>query len=304
MATIAALTEDWDGGSLGAAVSTSNSGAEALTGTGTAVISDDYTYDTERGARFDTSGNFRIARFEHAAAYGWRGFALAFGSVPAANVAIARTMNASSQQGCDVRLNSDGRLALRDAGGGTRWTSSIVLSPLTVYWISVRTNTTNHRVRIYNGVTGALLDDSMAQTHANFSRTDLVSFSVGILANSTLTVWIGKIRGDDADEIPPPVASEAADLVYTRSRVELIDASTSVGEVTVVQDSGTTATITEPSPNVFHITHPALIEVDMVFTVTATGEAEDEEDDEFTIPAGDSGVDVRPYRVWTDGEWK
>lgn len=297
MAAISALTEDCNGASAGTTVSTSNSIADALTGTGTAVFNADTFQTGLPSIEFTGSATLRYMRCDHTGALGWRGMALKVTSMPAANVAVMAWYNASTAGG-DLRLNSAGTLSVRDSGFTSRYTTTAVLSTSTWYWVAVKVTNADHRLKLYNGSTGALIEDSGSLTNSGFNQTTLDSIRVGLVGSATATIRVARIRGDDASE-PPTGITSGPSAVYTVSNRTLVDTTGSNGTMTLTQTSGPTATITGPSSGVFTITHPSeALAADMVFDLVATSGTTDTKT--ITIPRPGGG---RSFKVYTGSAW-
>lgn len=306
------VLEHWDGASVGTTVSTSNSAADNISGTAAHTFSNDFTYNGQNMMKAVAAANFCVLRFDYSpSAEGWRHFPFVHTSTAGMTgaVAIAVSESSTGTKGCDLRLNTDGTLSLRDAGSSTRWTSSAVLAANTKYYIALRVNAAangGHRVKIYNGTTGALIEDSGAQTNAGFSLTTPARFKIGPLSSTTLTAYWGEITADPTNEIPPPVAESATAIITSVTTTTVIDGSTSDGDTALTQLSGPSTTITELSEGVWEVEYSLPLASDIELRLRATSSGGTVTDDEFyTIPS--SGVVYSPVaaRKTFDGTvWK
>lgn len=306
MTAIAALAENWTG-TVGNTPTTGTTGADAITGAATHTFSNDFTYNGHNMLKVVAAANSRIYRYDYTpAGGGWRGFAFVKAGNPSANVAIAVSEDASAVKGCDLRLNTDGTLSLRDAGSATRWTSTTVLANNTKYWIAMRVNSAGnggHRVKIYDGTTGALIEDSGAQTNAGFSLAAPARFKIGPQASVTLTAYWGQMLGDDTNEMTVPVIVSVT-AVSTIVHESVIDASASTGAVTTLtKTSGTEGTITSIGTNIWKVTYSQSRPDDIVLVVhTETSGVSDE--DTYTIPASAAVVTpVSARKTRVTGGW-
>lgn len=264
MANILALQEDFATPAAGATIATTNTIFDSISGAGTSTANADVYTGTLKSMDLDLVATQRNHRADHTAAAGWRGFAFKIVAATNSSVAIAYWYNGLTKA-ADLRLLTDNTLQLRDAGGVARYTSPV----LTVgqwYYVTVRVDQANHRLKIYTG--GAtLLADSGALTNAGFSQATVDQFNVGLLSNTTARVRFARIRGDDAVEPATGVTASNPVLSYTRSDRTVIDATASTAP-TLIQETGPAVSIT--GTPVFTVTHPAAFTSDVVLRLTAT----------------------------------
>jgi hypothetical protein len=204
MSQISALTEDFEGGTNGAAVTTSNSIFDNKTGTGSVTFNTD-AYRGSLAMNISPVADNVVLRADFTAATTlWVGFYMKVVTAPAATTAIMNWYSGTTKIG-DLRVGADGTLSLRD-GNSQVWAAS---TPLTIgAWhriaVKVVPNTaTGHRVKIYSGTnldgsTASQDSGNLAATASGVTNVDNVRF--GLISVDTATVRIDRIRADNAVE--------------------------------------------------------------------------------------------------------
>lgn len=263
MVAITTLTEDFETGPNGAALSTSNSGADNVTPGGYGTFTNASPYLGTFSLNVTVSAQSFGARFDHPLNGGWRGFALKVITPDLTDTAVANWF-AGATKGGDIQLTPSRRLTLRHVSNGIYNTP--VLTENTWYYVTVRVSG-QFRIRVYQN--GSLWNDS-GDLSTTASVGSLDTFRVGLISNSTARVQFDRLRGDTDTEPTPGITPPSANAVYTRQNVVEVDTSGSTGVMTLTQTSGTAATITGPVSGVFRIIPPASHTADLVFTLTAT----------------------------------
>lgn len=198
MATIAALTEDFESASNGTAATTANTIFDNIaTGDGAAVFTTTNPFQGTRSLRItSTAGNATLRADITSTNSLWIAAALRYNAYPSVTGSYIQFATGSAVS-ATLRANTTGSLTFRD-GTTNRWTSS-GLALNTWYEVHVQvTPGTSGRVKIYNA-DGSLLVDSGSLTLATTGAVDNVRF--GSLASNaaTDTQW-DRIRGDTTTE--------------------------------------------------------------------------------------------------------
>ncbi len=179
---------------------------------------------------------------------------------PSATCEIVQVRN--SGNGGAVQLRTDRKLNIVDDAATVKFTTTTVLSTLTMYRLEYRvkkgTGSGDGTIefKLFLGDSTSPLD-SYSTTTANQGTADFVGFRWGKLTNiaSTETFYFDDVAQDDTETLLGPSVGPS-DLQYTLTNVYELDATASVGAVTVTQVSGTTCVITEPSTGLFRIAVP------------------------------------------------
>lgn len=297
MAAIGALTEDFESGTTGTAVTTGTSIFDSISGTSPTFVGSAYQGSLAMQATANAATS--IARADYTAATTlWVSFMLKIVVLPGSPVAIANWFNGTTKVG-DLRVASDGTLGLRD-GNTNVWTSTALASNV---WhrisIKVVPNTaTGHRVRIYSGAnvtsTTSSQDsgDLTATAVTTVSTTDNVRF--GIISNETATFVFDRLRADDASEPAPPAGGMlVVDAGADQAKVEpystvtlaaVASGGTSPYSYTWVQTVGSPAVTLSGSGASRSFVAPALLNgTTLTFQVTATDTTTQTATDTVTI---------------------
>lgn len=303
MATITALTEDFDGAAAGQNATTSNTSFTAITGTGGTSVFNADEFDTGfPSMEVTATSTVRSHNTTHTAAAGWRGFGMKVLATPTGSDTVcAWYTSGGTVHGGDVRVLTDLTMQLRNKNSSADWTSTgTAISLNTWYWVSVQVDSNNARLKVYNIST--MLFDSGART-VNYDAGTPDQFRLGTqqIAAVPTSTRFARMRGDDTTEIPSGWSGGPGIAVYTQSTRTLVDASGSTGTVTLTQTSGPTATsITGPSSGVFTVVHPAGLSANMVFDLDATqNSVTDTEVVTITAGGGARSTLVYDTGVWT-----
>lgn len=203
MAAISALTENFEGGTNGATITTANTIFDNKTGTAAVTFNND-AKEGSLSMQVAASAQDAILRADLTASSTlWLCYYIKIVSAPSTPTAITNWYSGTTKIG-DIRLASDMTISLRDGSAGV-WTSTALVANV---WHRVAikitpNNATGHRIKIYSG---ANLDGSTASqdsgnqtaTAAAVSSVDNVRF--GLISTETATLRFDRVRGDDATE--------------------------------------------------------------------------------------------------------
>lgn len=298
MVAIASLEENFTGAAAGVAVSTTNTIFDNLSGTGTSIFNADNYVANRPSVEFVCAAGFRICRADHTQAGGWRGFALKIVADFSVNTPVAMWYNGTTLGG-GVRLMADRTLQIRDADSVARFTSAAPLALDSWYWITFKVDQNSARLKIYNGTTGALIQDSGALV-TGFTTVNPDNLRVGPQSSVTGTIRIARMRADDAVE-PADAAHSNPIAAGVMTAYHKIDTAGSNGVMTLARTSGDAVTITGPSAGVFTIEHPDPVVNAIGLTLTAT-DAGATATKNFVIPSG-SGASPTNRKVWNGAAW-
>lgn len=205
---------------------------------------------------------------------------------PGSNSAVLAVWgNSGNNPACDVRLRAEGTLQLRNSSFAAQDESaSITLNEYVRLALRVQSNGTGGNtitLHIYKGanVDGDTPDETLTATSSSGAATSVNNFRWGATAALTIDTAFDEFHLGDEEWKPgsgaPP--SEAhynltalwqADTSGPDVATWQVDATGSVGTVTLVQTSGTTATPVESPTGVFTVTAPAGTD-DLVYTLAA-----------------------------------
>jgi hypothetical protein len=296
MATIAALTENFEGGSNGANISTGNSIFDSITGSGTATFINDAQEGSLSG-RVATTAATRILRADITSTGTlWVGFYIKIITTPDATSAISSWFSNTTKVG-DFRLGTDNTVSLRD-NNTTVWTST-ALATNTWHRIAIKSipnSATGHRVRIYSGAnldTMTTSQDSgdLAATASGMTAVD--NFRMGVIGSSTSTLQFDRLRG--ASEpfgiggADPLVANAGADQndVEPYSTITLTGSATggtSPFSYSWVQTAGSPTVTLSGSGASRTFTAPALLNgTTLTFQVTVTDSVSVSDTDDVVV---------------------
>ncbi|MGB5930748.1 MAG: hypothetical protein WBH03_21375 [Cyclobacteriaceae bacterium] len=204
MATIATLTEDFEGGSNGALLTVGNSSFVDFQGTATATTPTFSTdaYEGSLAARFLPAGGTIYAYSQFAATpLVWVSFYIKITTLPSSNTPIFNFWNGASRMG-DVRLQPGGTLQLRD-GFSQQWVSSALT---TGEWhrIAIKVDSgTALRLRAYSGADldgSTPTQDSGDIAASTAGQAVITEFRFGSVSGSSMEYVMDRLRGDDSAE--------------------------------------------------------------------------------------------------------
>lgn len=297
MATISALTENFEGGANDTVITTANTIFDNKSGTATVTFNND-AKEGSLSMQVVASAQDAILRADLTASSTlWICYYLKIVSAPSTPTAITNWFSGTTKIG-DIRLAADMTIGLRD-GNASLWTSSaLALNVWHRIAIKVTPNTaTGHRIKIYSGAnldSGTASQDSgnLSATAAAVSSVDNVRF--GLISADTATLRFDRLRGDDAAE-PNGISGDAltVDAGVNQVNIEPYDTVTLSGSV-----SGGTApysyawTQTGGSPTVTlsgsgmtrTFSAPALLNgTTLTFQLTVTDSASGSGNDSMTV---------------------
>lgn len=204
MAEITALVEDFDGGTAGSVISTTNSVFDSITGTGAdATFSASAAYSGPLGMAHSSTAAGKTFRANFASPLLWHGFYWRPVTRPATTT-IVWNVFAGAAKVADVRWLPTGELELR-SGTTTVWTSPVLALEwhrLAILTAPNATGTGQLRLRIYSGAgrdSSTPAHDSGAQVAA-VAGTALDNVRIGSLTADTLSFHVDRMRADDAAE--------------------------------------------------------------------------------------------------------
>ncbi len=306
MAEITQLTEDFENGASGDALTTTSTIFTNISGTAPDATFVDNSYTGDLGMRVSvTAGQVKTYRADYTSqTSAWFGFALRFDVNPS-TISTVFQMYQNTTVAFAVRLMTDGSIQLRD-GLVARFTSP-VLTTNEWYWISVKFtpgSSTGSRLKVYNRAAVQVYDsgDGVA---TSTTATAMDNLRVGYLAGGgDATYSIDRLRADTTTEIAAvpdsgtavsvevaasPASPEADDVVTLTAT-----AAGGTGPYTYswTQVTGTTVTLSG-SGATRTFTAPTLINAEtLTFECQATPTV--------GSPATGSGeVPVLPHNFWT-----
>lgn len=209
MASIAALTENFEAGTNGAALSTSNTIFTSITGTAPDATFVDTSYEGGLAMQMaTTAGALKTYRLDHSSQTEiWYGFALRIDVVPTATTTILQAYQGSTLA-CTIRILTDGTIQLRD-NLVSRFISP-VLTTGNWYWVSVHFkpgDATGARMKVYNNASNLIFDSGNGAATST-AATAIDSFRLGVTAGTgDCTYSLDRLLADDAEEVGAPVSS-------------------------------------------------------------------------------------------------
>ncbi len=203
MAEITQLTEDFENGAEGDALTSSSTIFTNISGTAPDATFVDNSYTGDLGMRVAvTAGQVKTYRADYTSeTSAWFGFALRFDVNPS-TISTVFQMYQNTTVAFAVRLMTDGSIQLRD-GLTARFTSP-VLTTFEWYWISVKFtpgSSTGARLKVYNRAATQVYDsgDGVATSTA---ATAMDNLRVGYLAGGgDATYSVDRLRADTTTEI-------------------------------------------------------------------------------------------------------
>lgn len=181
-------------------------------------------------------------------------------AAPSATCEIVQVRN--SGNGGAVQLRTDRKLNIVDDAAGLQFTTTTVLTTLTMYRGEYRVEKGTGagdgtiEFKLFLGESTTPLD-TFYTTTANQGTADFVGFRWGKLTGitSTETFYFDDVAQDDTSVLLGP-ALGPSDLQHDSTYMHRVDASASTGIVTLTQVTGTVCVILETSPKVFEILIP------------------------------------------------
>lgn len=212
MATIAALTENFEGGSSGSNITTGNSFFTLVAG----ANPPQFLTESLEGTRCMVPSVSSIAVNEvdfTAVTTLWLSFYLKITALPAATTAICQMYGDSrTNKILDVRLQSTGVLQLR-SNDVSRFTSTALATDV---WHRIAVGVTvdsTCQMKIYSGAnlhTTTTSQDSGSQSNTNTIATNCDNVRLGVMTTDTTIMFrMDRVRGDDAAEPAPHSAGSS-----------------------------------------------------------------------------------------------
>lgn len=224
-----------------------------------------------------TSGNTAILAYDRTDPSVATRVYFRFTGNPSATCGILQARNSGSMG--DVMMRTDGKLQVVDDAGGILFTTASALSTSTTYrlefFAAKGTTTSNGKVSFayYLGDSPTPVESAFVSTTANMGTADITSMRFGKLTSiaSTWAVWFDDVAVEyGATAFIGPLLGDPI-IAHTELRVVEVDTAGSNGTIAITQLSGTTATITGPTSEVFRIELPAHTDV-LRFEIEATGD--------------------------------
>lgn len=224
-----------------------------------------------------TSGNTAILAYDRTDPSVATRVYFRFTGNPSATCGILQARNSGSMG--DVHMRTDGKLQVTDDAGTILFTTASALSTSTTYrlehYVAKGTTTSNGKVSFayYLGDSPTPVETAFVSTTANMGTADVTSMRFGKLTSiaSTWAVWFDDVAVEyGATAFIGPLLGDPI-IAHTELRVVEVDTAGSNGTIAITQLSGTTATITGPTSEVFRIELPAHTDV-LRFEIEATGD--------------------------------
>lgn len=224
-----------------------------------------------------TSGNTAILAYDRTDPSVATRVYFRFTGNPGETCGILQARNSGSMG--DVHMRTDGKLQVTDDAGTILFTTASALSTSTTYrlehYVAKGTTTSNGKVSFayYLGDSPTPVESAFVSTTANMGTADVTSMRFGKLTGiaSTWAVWFDDVAVEyGATAFIGPLLGDPI-IAHTELRVVEVDTAGSNGTIAITQLSGTTATITGPTSEVFRIELPAHTDV-LRFEIEATGD--------------------------------
>ena len=209
MANIAALAEDFEGGSNGATLTTGNTIFNTISGTAPDATFVNTSFEGSLAMQMATTGGaLKTYRVDHTTETDvWYGFALRIDTVPTATTTIFQAFQ-NTTLACTIRILTDGTVQLRD-----NVTSRFISPVLTTgdwYWVSVHFkpgDAAGARLKVYDA-SSTMVFDSGNGAATSTAATGMDNLRVGILASTgDCTFSLDRMLADDASEVGAPTTT-------------------------------------------------------------------------------------------------
>jgi hypothetical protein len=303
MTAITALSQDFEG-TDGATASAGSIGAAAIAGGGTVTFS---AADPQQGTTAlqcaAATGQQTNIRYDFTAqSLAW--FSYYFKTPSTAPAATTTIMSWFGNSGANsignLRLGTDMTVTIRDDVSGVYTTPALPVNT----WVRIAVkaqpgSATGHRLRLYVGANrhGSTPDyDSGDKTATNGIATNVDSLHIGLITNGANTVYIDRMRADNATEpagIPtggPPTVNAGPDLTKeTGSGSFTITATaTPAGGASIASRSwqilsGVTVTLSGTTTDTVTVTAPTSTTGTTVLRYTATDNTSQSATDDVTL---------------------
>lgn len=278
------LRNNCEGAASGTTITTANSDDNSagdpldISTSGTRIYDNSWTHSGTTSWKCEgTSGNTAILAWDRTdTRLAFRGY-VKFSALPSATCAILQARNSGSMG--EVQMRTDGKIQVTDDTGAILHTTAAALSVDTTYrfeyTIEKGATTSNGKVSFayYLGDSPTPVESAFVSTTANMGTADVTSMRFGKLTGiaSTWAVWFDDVAVEyGATAFIGPLLGDPI-IAHTELRVVEVDTAGSNGTIAITQLSGTTATITGPTSEVFRIELPAHTDV-LRFEIEATGD--------------------------------
>lgn len=278
------LRNNCEGASSGTTITTANSDDNSagdaldISTSGTRTYDNSWTHSGTTSWKCEgTSGNTAILAYDRTDPSVATRVYFRFTGNPSATCGILQARNSGSMG--DVHMRTDGKLQVTDDAGTILFTTASALSTSTTYrlehYVAKGTTTSNGKVSFayYLGDSPTPVESAFVSTTANMGTADVTSMRFGKLTGiaSTWAVWFDDVAVEyGATAFIGPLLGDPI-IAHTELRVVEVDTAGSNGTIAITQLSGTTATITGPTSEVFRIELPAHTDV-LRFEIEATGD--------------------------------
>ncbi len=278
------LRNNCEGAASGTTITTANSDDNSagdpldISTSGTRIYDNSWTHSGTTSWKCEgTSGNTAILAYDRTDPSVATRVYFRFTGNPSATCGILQARNSGSMG--EVQMRTDGKLQVTDDAGTILFTTASALSTSTTYrlehYVAKGTTTSNGKVSFayYLGDSPTPVESAFVSTTANMGTADVTSMRFGKLTGiaSTWAVWFDDVAVEyGATAFIGPLLGDPI-IAHTELRVVEVDTAGSNGTIAITQLSGTTATITGPTSEVFRIELPAHTDV-LRFEIEATGD--------------------------------
>lgn len=232
MATIAALTETFEGGTDGQDVTTTNSNATGIYGT-PPTFSTDHAIAGDVSMHINPAATFSYVHLQGADQTEIRfDIYVYFAELLPTNSAFANWLNGTTKVG-DLRIQND-TFQLRDNNNG-RWNSTHTVQAGQWYRLSIRCapgSATGHQARLFYGdnLFGTTPDEDSGGVSATVAGQTVVnSIRIGSMASATADYYMDYLATNDTDWPAPAQEPEpTGDVWFYDTGTAWVDVTTQV----------------------------------------------------------------------------
>lgn len=199
------FSEDFTGGSVGAAVTTANTTFTNVSGLGTATFITDPFDATRRMAEFVTSANFKIYEFEPpSSVLQWIRFDMDMVTTTATATPLIQSYDSitATNKILDLRQSAGARtLQLRNVSTSVWVSNALAASTKYRVYVYMKVDATKRiRCMIYDGANLDNLFQDSGEIVSTTVGTTIGQHWLGLQTSSTGTTRIGRVRVDDATQ--------------------------------------------------------------------------------------------------------
>lgn len=230
---------------------------------GTRIYDNTYAHSGSTSFKCEgTSGNTAILGWNRTDTKAVLRTYLRMPTTPGATCAVIQSRNAASMG--EVQVRTDGKAQVTDDTGAVVHTTTNALSTTAwnrlEYYAEKGTTTSDGKTSfgLYLGDSPTPVESVFTKTNANMGTADLTSLRFGKLTGIAFTwaAWFDSVAAEFGGSTFLGPYQGLSDLQYDASNIYRVDATASVGTVTLTQTSGTTCVILEVSPGLFEILVP------------------------------------------------